>query len=375
MKKFLYITHLSGKRVNRLWISALTAALAQGYEVHLACNKSQIEEPGWPEDCRKMGIIDHHIDFNRDPLNRENKKAYKELLQLMQKEQFDIVHCNTPIGGMLGRICAHKVGTPYVIYQAHGFHFWDGAPLKNWMFYYPFEKWMARYTDTLITINKEDYNRSLKFKTKKYGHKIYVHGVGVIVEDFQNPENSKEAVREKLGINSDAFVFVTTGELIHRKNQATAIKAFVNANIPNAYLLICGSGELFETLNNLINNLGCKEHVKLLGFRQDMVDVLNASNAFVFPSFQEGLPVAQMEAMSAGLPCIVSKIRGNTDLLGEDYPYYFDPNDINGLSIKMKKIVTDTYNWRKYSIEHIKNFSFDKVVSEFSKIYNKQFDD
>ena len=367
--KFLYITHLSGKRVNRLWISALTAAKQLGFEVHLACNEEQIEQPGWSDDCKQYGIIDHHIDFNRNPLDKENKLAYKELLDLMEEEKFDIVHCNTPVGGLLGRLCANKAHVPYVIYQAHGFHFWKGAPVKNWMFYYPVEKYMAKYADVLITINQEDYHRAEKFKLKQGGRLEYVHGVGVDFKKFESPKMQRTQKREELGISQDSFVFITAGELIERKNQTLAIKAFAKANIPNSYLLICGMGELESQLNKEIDDLHMVDRIKMLGFRQDMVDLLNASDAFVFPSFQEGLPVAQMEAMAAGLPCIVSKIRGNTDLLGDDYEYYFSPYEETELSEKMKKMRSDKRSWRDYSKEHVAPYSFNGVTEELTKIY------
>lgn len=367
--KFLYITHLSGKRVNRLWISALTAAKQLGFEVHLACNEEQIEQPGWSEDCKQYGIIDHHIDFNRNPLDKENKLAYKELLDLMEKEKFDIVHCNTPVGGLLGRLCANKAHIPYVIYQAHGFHFWKGAPVKNWMFYYLVERHMAKYADVLITINQEDYHRAEKFKLKQGGRLEYVHGVGVDLKKFESPKMGRQQKRQELGIGPESFVFITAGELIERKNQILAIKSFAKADIPDSFLLICGMGELEDQLKKAINDLHMSDRVKMLGFRQDMVDLLNASDAFVFPSFQEGLPVAQMEAMAAGLPCIVSKIRGNTDLLGENYEYYFSPYKEDELVEKMQKMRSDTKSWKVYSREHVAPYSFDGVTQELTKIY------
>ena len=165
MKKILYITHLSGKRVNRFWISAIYAAQALGYEFHLACNMTGAEHPAWEEGCKKYGIITHQIDFNRNPLSPQNIKAQKQLAKLL-KEGFDVVHCNTPVGGLVGRISAKKAKIPKIIYQAHGFHFWKGAPLHNWLLYYPAERLMAHKTDVLITINQEDYERINILKEK-----------------------------------------------------------------------------------------------------------------------------------------------------------------------------------------------------------------
>ena len=287
----------------------------------------------------------------------------------MEKEKFDIVHCNTPVGGLLGMLCANKAHIPYVIYQAHCFHFWKGAPVKNWMFYYPVERHMAKYADVLITINQEDYHSAEKFKLKQGGRLEYVHGVGVDLKKFESPKMGRQQKRQELGIGPESFVFITAGELIERKNQILAIKSFAKADIPDSFLLICGMGELEDQLKKAINDLHMSDRVKMLGFRQDMVDLLNASDAFVFPSFQEGLPVAQMEAMAAGLPCIVSKIRGNTDLLGENYEYYFSPYKEDELVEKMQKMRSDTKSWKVYSREHVAPYSFDGVTQELTKIY------
>lgn len=331
----LYITHLSGKRINRLWMSALQAGNALGYEVHLACNMDEIDPIGWQEDCKKYSVICHHIDFDRNPLAPKNMKAYRQLKLFLKENPMDFIHCNTPVGGLLGRICAKQAGNIPVLYQAHGFHFWKGAPLKNWLLYYPVEKWMAKFTDVLLTINREDYELAKTFSLKKGGRVEYIPGVGVDVKGIQAMQVDKAAKRRELGIPENAKVMISVGELNENKNHIATIKAFIKLNLPQTYYLICGEGPLRQYLQKTIDENHMQQRIFLLGFRTDVLEYLKSSDIFLFPSQREGLPVSLMEAMAAGVPCIASKIRGNVDLLPEKN--LFDLNDETMLMEEIKK--------------------------------------
>ena len=312
-----------------------------------------------------------HIPFERVPWKWQNIKAYKALSKLMQRERFDIVHCNTPIGGVLGRLAAKRNGIPFVIYQAHGFHFWKGAPLKNWLIYYPVERTLARLTDILITINREDFERAKCFTLRKNGKLLFVHGVGVDTSRFIVPIGTPKMVCQELGISNTDIVCICVAELIPRKNYHVLLEAFVKAALPNAHLLICGDGVLRTDLETWISS-HAQKNIHLLGFRRDVVQLLYESDIFVFPSFQEGLPGALMEAMAAGKCCIVSRIRGNVDLLGEDYTYLFEPRDTKtlvGMIIKAGKEIQETNKYTLLSQERIKKYDFEKVVMELADIY------
>lgn len=366
----LYITSLSGKRINSFMRSAIYAAKALNINFTICCNMNGADKELYKQDCEKYGIEAVHIDFDRNPLSRINySEAKKQLNELMQKRRFDIIHCNTPIGGVLGRLCGKKYGIKTVIYQAHGFHFWTGAPKKNWLIYYPVEKYLARYTDILITINKEDYKRAQNFHLKNGGKIYYVHGVGVDTHVSDHLTVDIAAKRRELGIDPDKKVFITVGELIPRKNHLTAIDAFIKADIDNAILMICGRGELENAMRKHITSLNAQEKVIMLGFRSDVSELLAASNYFVFPSLQEGLPLALMEAMSAGLPCIAANIRGNTDLLGDDYRYLFAPHDVDKLAEMFRSIVNEPSSLGKYCKKCVEPFDFEPVVQEFKSVY------
>lgn len=372
IKKLLYITHFSGLRVNRFWLTSIAAAHELGYEFHLACNMRGADKEQFPKQCKEYGIVAHQIDFERSPLSTKNMTAYKQLVSLMKKEQFDIVHCNTPIGGLLGRLCAKKTHLPYVIYQAHGFHFWKGAPLKNRLIYYPVEKMMARYTDALLTINQEDYLAASKFRLKKNGVVKYIAGVGVETQKINNTEVNVFRKRQELGVPEDATVYLNVAELIDRKNQEGIIKAFDKANLSNSYLLICGKGRNMQKLSDLIVSLNRQEQIKLLGYRTDVMETFKASDCFVFASFQEGLPVALMEAMASGLPCIASKIRGNVDLLPAS-ELLFEASDVEKLTELLQKVQIPELRDAEIrkNLETIRSFDSEIVTRDLVEIYKR----
>ena len=365
--KLLYITSLSGKRINGFMRSAIIASQKLGIDFHMACNMDMADKEGYKQDCKDYGITVYHIPFERNPLSVKNLKAFRALDSLIREEHFDIIHCNTPIGGLLGRLAAKRNKEFPVIYMAHGFHFWKGAPLKNWLLYYPVERILSRYTDILITINQEDFNQAKKFRLRKNGLLTIIHGVGVDLERFSSTGVAN--VRKELGISEADLVYISVGELIPRKNQITLLKAFKNANIPNSHLLICGDGELRSSLEEWVYSNSI-DNIHLLGFRSDVPELLMSSNVFVFPSLQEGLPGALMEAMASGKSCVASRIRGNVDLLGEDYKYLFDPNNIDDLSKMLKEVINDQGRCESLSKERIQMYDFKSVVKEFISMYN-----
>lgn len=352
--------------------SAIVAARNLGIDFTMACNTDNADKDGYEKDCQEYGIKLVHIDFDRNPLAKKNQLAARQLLRLVQDGQFDIIHCNTPIGGVLGRICAKKAKVPYVIYQAHGFHFWKGAPVKNWVVFYPIEKLLARYTDLLITINNEDYQTASKFKLRGSGRLVKISGVGVEPHKWILDKEEIQRKKDQLGLLADHKVFISVGELNENKNHITAIEAISLLKRSDWVYLICGDGELLTYLQNKVIELGLTNQIKLLGFRMDVPELLEISDVFVFPSKREGLSAALMEAMEVGLPCIAGKIRGNTDLL-PDSQLLFNPNKAGELTSCLEKSFDSklTRLETEYNLENIKNFEFDSIVTALSEIYHE----
>ena len=304
-------------------MSNIRLLLDMGYEVHVACNFK--DRSVWTEERVKKfekQLSDLHvkkvqIEYARTPYDIPKLiKSYLELKKLIQKEKYAGLHCHTPVAGLIARLAVKRAKTKTkVIYTAHGFHFYKGAPLLNWLLYYPIEKWMSRYTDVLITINKEDYQRA---KKKFHAKEIkYVPGVGIDVEKIQSIQVDRQAKRKELGIAEDDFFLLSVGELNKNKNHEVVIRALAELKNPKIKYAICGQGPLKEYLEELAEKLGVRKQLFLLGFRTDVIEICKSADVFVFPSKREGLSVALMEAMACGLPCVVSKIRGNIDLVDE----------------------------------------------------------
>ena len=169
-----------------------------GYEVHCACNSTNYTKTWKTEELYATGIIVHDIPFSRSPFSNVNIAAYKKLKKLMLSEHFDLIHCHTPVSGVIGRIVAHKCHVSKIFYTAHGFHFYTGAPIRNWLIYYPIEKWLSRYTDVLITINQEDYRRAASHLHAKCTK--YVPGVGVDIQKFAPQSSGRKKIRAELEI-------------------------------------------------------------------------------------------------------------------------------------------------------------------------------
>ena len=374
--KILYVTSLSGRRINSFMRSAIIAARQLGHEFTIACNMDGADKTLYAEDCETYGIRAVHIDFARNPWSSRNLRALKQLICMMRSEQFDVIHCNTPVGGVIGRICAHYVGGMHVIYQAHGFHFWSGAPLKNWMLYYPVEWMLAYLTDTLITINYGDYLLAQqKFRKPRIK---YVHGVGVDLSKFQQENRaipSNDSVRDELGIKKEDVFLLSVGELNKNKNHSAVIRALSRCSHPNVHYAIAGAGELKGRLETLANDLGLSQRVHFLGFRSDMPDVYRAADVFVFPSRREGLPSVVMEAMASSLPCIISRIRGNVDLIFDNEGgYLFDPNNPEELADCIDKVISERNAWPRMAAANRKNalqFDLNVAVKELEAIYSK----
>lgn len=374
--KLLYILNIAN-RVNNFSYTSMVAAKELGYEFHIAGNWNYKSPDELKEDEEKYGIHIHQIDFARNPLSPKNQKAYKQLDKLISELNFDGIHCNTPIGGVLGRICGKKCKVNKVIYQVHGFHFYKGAPLLNWLIYYPIEKFLARFTDAIITINKEDYEIAKTFKLRNNGKVYYVPGVGIDTKEFYPSNTDIPQKRAELGLKDTDIMLISAGELNKNKNNSVIIKALANANNPNIHYFLCGQGELDTELRNIAKEYGVAENVHFLGYRTDIKELLSASDAFVMPSFREGLSRSLMEAMSAGLPCIASSIRGNVDLIKNDINGYLcNPTDVEDFAEAISNISQDDSLRKKMSLnnlEDIKNFDIENITKIMSEIYSEQF--
>ena len=375
MKKVLFVATVVKTHIMEFHVPYLKMFKEMGWETAVAA-RNDYENPA---DC-VIPYCDtyYNIPFERNPLKIGNLKAYKNLKKVIDNGGYDIIHCHTPVGAMLTRLAAkraRKNGTK-VFYTAHGFHFYTGAPIINWILYYPVERWLAHYTDVLITINQEDYKRAQKFQCRKV---IYIPGVGIDLSKFNTMEFNRDRKREELGISHKSFVILSVGELIPRKNHKIVLEALsILKNIDkisDIQYLICGNGRLKKDLKQLTLEYGISEHVHFLGYRNDVSEMYKCSDLFVFMSKQEGLPVALMEAMACGVPIICSNVRGNRDLVENKYNgiiIKLDPQLLSEKILELKSNEKDKKIYLNHSLEKIKHFELSHVLKEMKDIYEGQ---
>lgn len=369
--KALIITNLT-KKFQPGHFTMIEPLQELGYEVHWAANFSE-----YKEDITQVPIKTHHIDFIRNPFHPINFKAYIQLMKLLKQEKYDVIHCNSPIGGVLGRICGRQAKVPKVIYTAHGFHFYKGAPLVNRTLYKWVEIYLSRKTDALITITKEDYNSALNLKKKNKKLNIfYVPGVGIDRESIVNVLDKRKELCRELGIDEESFLIISAGELNKNKNQKIIIRAIANIKSnKNIHYILCGVGPLEQELKKLSKQKGMNNQIHFLGFRNDVIQLMKSCDLFVMPSYREGLSRAIMEAMVAGLPILASKIRGNVDLIEDGVNgFLVDPDDVNRVKaiIEMLSKKLDVVGEiKRNNILKSKEYTVQIIEKKLKKIYMK----
>lgn len=332
-----------------------------GWEVHVASHGD-----------RQLPYCDfhHEIPISRSPFSKSNIEAYKELKKVIDDNNFDIIHCHTPMGGMLTRLAANKKNSGSVIYTAHGFHFFKGAPALNWIIYYPIEFLMSKRTDCLITINEEDYT----FAKKHFKHPQVkkVDGVGYNNEKFfPVSKEEKIKIRKEKGYDENEKIIIYVAEMNENKNQGMLIKAL--AKIPDARLLIVGADNYDGKYIRLSEELGVRERVDFLGFRDDAEKLVKLSDICAASSLREGLPVNIMEAMACGLPVVAADNRGHRSLVNNGTDgFVVTPNDSDEMAEKINRLLLDEKLYKQFSdnaCRNIKKFSQENVVAQMSKIY------
>lgn len=374
MKKVLFVATVVKLHIMVFHIPYLKLLKESGYEVHVVARNDYENK----KDCN-IPFCDKFYDlpFERSPLKMNNFYVIKELKKIIISNKYDIIHCHTPMGGVLGRLAARKArkNETKVIYTAHGFHFYKGAQVKNWLFFYPVEYWLSRYTDTLITINEEDYKIAINKQFRADKIKL-IHGIGIDLNKFESQTRDRKIQMRKIySYKEDDFILFCAAELNHNKHQDLLINTvnILKDKIPNIKLLLAGNGLLESQYKKQVNKLGIDSNVEFLGYRSDIAELLLISDIAVSASRREGLPVNLMEAMATGLSLVVTDVRGNRDLVidGENgYVTNLDnPYDFAYLIDKLYNDDELRYKCERMSLKLIQNYSLENVLQEMERIY------
>ena len=350
-----------------------------GYEVDVACNfevgntSSEERVKRFRQELQKQEVGTFQLPIPRKILAFSDMiQAYKQLKKMVEEKQYTLVHCHSPIGSVIARLACRKQRKKglKLIYTAHGFHFFTGAPKKNWLIFYPIEKIFARYTDILITICSEDYQRARK---KKLGKNIvYSPGVGIDVDKVKKIDKKADK-RQMLGIREKDILVLSVGELNQNKNHETIVRALKQLNRTDVHYVICGQGDKKEELERMAKQFGMEERLHLLGFRTDALEWMKVADLFAFPSYREGLPVSLMEAMAAGLPVVCSKIRGNVDLIKDgEGGYMCEPMDVASFAENLSRLIKDAEQRKCMGEKNqitVQQFDKSRVSEVMKKVY------
>lgn len=374
-KKILFVATVRS-HIGQFHIPFIEELKRQGCEVHGAFKDNSDEKPGL--DLSALDKV-YEVPFSRSPYSTSNIKAYKALKKIIDENNYDAVHCHTPMGAVVTRLAARdarKKGTK-VIYTAHGFHFFKGASYKNWLLYFPVEKFLSKYTDMLITINSEDYENAKKHSFKAKSIEL-VNGVGVDINSFHSVTQSEKAkLRKEYGYSDDDFLMIYPANLEARKNHIMLFKALkkVAQNYNNVRLLCPGQQELIDEYKAIVQQMGIDDKVDFLGYRRDIANLVGLSDVSVSSSLQEGLPVNLIEAMAIGNAIVATDVRGNRDVVKDGFNGYIVAlNDDDKMAQKIIELINNpdiVEIFKNNNLKIVQNFSTEIINNEMLKLYSK----
>lgn len=342
----------------------------KGFDVDIAC--SNVGGRFGEVKTRLEGKVRHffEVHLQRNPYSLANIKGYRELKRLFANNSYDIVWTNEPVMGASTRLAAkivRRLGTR-VVYMVHGFHFYKGAPLLNWLVYYPIEKQLSRITDVIVTINHEDKLRAKRFHCNRVE---YIHGIGV---DPTRLNAHHVDIRKELGIPATTKIIISVGELNDNKNHKTVIKALSFLNDNSIHYIICGKGKKYIELMHLSKDFGLESRIHFLGYRKDVIGICSEADVFIMPSYREGLGLAALEAMYVGLPLITSNRHGLNDLNdGVNNGEKFSPDDSKGFAAAISRLLSNEHLRRQIGMnnrEKVELFLMDNTQKEVLDIFN-----
>ncbi|MCP3761406.1 glycosyltransferase family 4 protein [Domibacillus sp. A3M-37] len=370
MKKILYITTVS-RTINAFLVPHIEMLIREGCTVDCACCIDN------EVDSRLInnGVNIFNISFTRNPLDVKNMKAFKQLIKIQEKNKYDIIHVHTPVAALYGRLLKVKFPRLKTIYTVHGFHFHKGAPILNWCIYYPIERIMANFTDSIVTMNSEDYERARKFNIKETYN---TNGVGVNLALYHPDSFDKNEIRRKLYLKENEFIILMIAEINKNKNHIQMIDAveILKKRGIKVNVLCAGDGPLFEDIRKHIENRGLDQSIQMLGFRTDIPELIAACDIGILMSHREGLPRNIMELMACKKPVIGTNIRGIRDIIKNGQNgYIVEVGNFTETANKIQNLYENKEllnNMKINSFDSVQKYDIDKVVLNLKEFYVKR---
>lgn len=338
MKKALVVTALAGFAYGFLENDMKTLQ-NMGYEVHCAANKEYEKNIDAEVHFPSIGVAYHQIKFDsKSPLSKKSFGAAREFCKLIRENKFDVIHCHTPIVGAIVRMCCifERIKGTKVIYTTHGLAFTKNSGIKSWLVYAGMEWICSWFTDAVITINYEDYDKMKRMGCKRVFH---INGVGVNTEKYHNVNIDRNEYRSLLGIEKNDIMILSVGELSVRKNHQIIIKALAQINDPRYVFVVCGHEIGGSDMTKMLTELAEEKNVrlKIMGFRHDIPEICHCADIAVLPSLREGLGLAGIEALASGVPVVGTAVQGIKDYVVDgETGYLCDAYDESQFAEKIK---------------------------------------
>lgn len=360
MNKILFCAS-TASHIRNFHLPYIKALNDKNYEVWVASNSDE------PIPYAKRSVA---FPFRKNLLSFNNIIAIFKLRKFLKHEQFDKISTHTALASAIIRLAVlllPKRERPRVYYIAHGFLFCESDGWKKWIYLLP-EKICAPVTNVLMVMNQED----LKLAKRYHLYKEQLHfidGIGFDSDRFK-PLSSKERKngRRAMGFTPTDFLFIYAAEFSKRKNQQLLIQAFAKVadQIPQAHLLLAGNGALLEHCKTLVKKLQMEKRIHFLGYVQQVQELYPLCDAAVSTSKVEGIPFNVLEAMSCGLPVLLSNIKGHQDLVENRAEFLFDTEqELCEKIVKNANTLKKRINWHQAITTH----RLDSVIQSIVKLY------
>lgn len=269
--------------------------------------------------------------------------AYWDMVHWLRAHPTDVVHTHGSKAGVLGRLAASKAGVPIIVHTVHGWGHHDRQNAGVRGFYIAAERRAARVTDRLIVVADSDRERGLAdgIGTQQQYQTVRP---GIDIPRFRDVATDPQSAKAALGLPPGSLVVGTVSRLAAQKAPGDFVRmaAIVHAARPDVHFVFIGGGPLHASTADAAREAGLADVVHLLGYRDDVPELLRALDVFVLPSLWEGLPAVFAQAMCAALPIVATRAGGAAEAIEEGKTGFLTPpGDPAALAARVLTLLED----------------------------------
>jgi len=270
--------------------------------------------------------------------------SFVRLILLFGRLKPAIVHTHSSKAGVLGRWAAWCARVPLIIHTVHGFGITPAQPAWLQRLFIMLERITGWITTHWITVAEIDAQRGRQWGL--FNSNVSVIRAGIDPHPFQQPlePTARKRLREEFGAGSDEYLIGTVACLKPQKAPAdvVAVAKLVCARMPQARFILVGDGEMRPRIEALVEGYGLQDRVRLAGWRRDIDRAMKSFDALLLTSHWEGLPRVILEAASAGLPIVATRVGGVDEAVVQvDNARLYEAGDIAGLAAGLENILRE----------------------------------